>query len=70
MDLPPASCYHLEQQDVQLVVAFDCSKPGVHGLGQAELSSRVSGAGSITARLSEGLLMINTDQACQAAVLH
>lgn len=49
IDLPPASCCHLEQQDVQLVVAFDCSKPGVHGLRQEEFSSRVSGAGLITA---------------------
>lgn len=28
-NLPPASCYHVEQQMVQLIAEFDCSSPAV-----------------------------------------
>lgn len=41
--LPPSSCYHLEQQEVQLLADFDCSMPGVQGVDQDTFASTVSG---------------------------
>jgi hypothetical protein len=35
-NLPPSSCYHVEQQMVQLIAEFDCSSPAVLGYGTPE----------------------------------
>jgi hypothetical protein len=40
--LPPASCYHMEQQVVQLLLEFNCSHPVVQSRSQEDLEQQVS----------------------------
>lgn len=41
-NLPPPSCYHLEQQAVYMMLDFDCSLPGIQGQSTTDLETKVS----------------------------